>query len=269
MKRAEHAAPESFFTPRFFSCARVIACFLAPLAGAAGSRAADDRPEARAVVDRALKAMGGEAKLARFRAATWNATGAYHGVGPTVDYRGLWIVHPPYRVRISITGDSRGQKFTRLLVINGDKGWVKLNDSLEVLDPATLLEERERLHANWVASLLPLKSKEFELSLLEEKRIGDRIASGVKVVHSGHRDVSLYFDKQSGLLLQSESRIKDPRGTRDVVQEVRYSDYREVQGLLRAWKIVVSWDQKKQAEAVLSDYQALEKAEDSDFSKPE
>jgi hypothetical protein len=66
-------------------------------------------------------------------------------------------------------------------------------------------EAKEQAHAGWVATLAPLKdAKRFTLATLGEIKVEDKPALGVKVSRQGPRDVDLYFDKRSGLLVRTE-----------------------------------------------------------------
>lgn len=236
--------------------------------GLAASSLADDAFDARDLIDRGVEAVGGADNLARFQAFTCDVKGVYHGFGLEITYTGTWAVQPPARMRTSVEGHLKGQKFTRLLVIDGDKGWVGLNDFVEEMDPETLAEEKKRFFANWVASLAPLKNDHFELSPLPQTKNGKRVFLGVKVKHEGASDVKLFFDKQTMLLDHNETRIREPLSGKEITQEVFFGDYREVQGLKRAMKIAVKWDGKKYAEGELTNFKFHEKLENERFGKP-
>ena len=53
----------------------------------------------------------------------------------------------------------------------------------------------------YLSQVLPLTDKTYPLTGAGEAKVNDRPAVGVKVTARGHRDVTLYFDKESGLLL--------------------------------------------------------------------
>lgn len=235
---------------------------------AAQPAGAEQPAKARALVDKALRAAGGAENLARFPASTWKATGTFYGFGQESAYRGEWAVQPPEQIRALFAGEILGLNLTRIVVVNGNRGWVKMNDAVDELDAEALAEERHRLYANWVASLTPLKNPAFSLELLEDKRIGPSIAAGLKVGRQGQRDVKLYFDKETGLLLQSETLLQDVLSGKEVLQETLYGDYREFKGLQRPTKIVVKWDGIKHAEAQLSEIQLLERLPPETFAKP-
>src|SRR5689334_10821056 len=60
---------------------------------------ADDAAEARAIIDKAVQAVGGEAKLAAAKAYTQKVSGKFHGPGGVVAFTGEWTVSLPDRLR--------------------------------------------------------------------------------------------------------------------------------------------------------------------------
>lgn len=233
--------------------------------------------EARDIITKAIAAHGGAANLAKFKAATWKGKGTFFGQGDPISYTGEWAMQGPDHARIVIAGEivipgkEERQPFKRTLVINDDKGWVQLNDDTDEMNAASLAEEKAPLYAGWVASLVPLADPEFQLTALAESQVGDRPVVGVKVSHANQRDISLFFDKEKGLLLKMEVKVKILRPGqegREVTQEVWYSDYKEVQGVQRAMKLTVLREGKKFVESEWSDYKLLDKLDDSVFAKP-
>src|SRR5207248_11447730 len=101
----------------------------------------------------------------------------------------------------------------------------------------------EQGYAGWVATLLPLKDKAFTLTTIGEVEVEKRPALGVKVSSKGHRDVDLYFDKESGLLVKTETRLKD-EGGQEVMAETFLRDYKDVEGTKHAMKFAVHRDGK-------------------------
>jgi hypothetical protein len=91
---------------------------------------------------------------------------------------------------------------------------------------------------------------------------------GVKVSSKGHRDVTLYFDKGSGLLVKTERRALDPKSKQEVPEERVISDYRDLDGLQSPRKAVVTMDGKKVMEAEATEVKFLDKLDDSVFARP-
>jgi hypothetical protein len=227
---------------------------------------ADDAAEARAIIDKAVRAVGGEAKLAAAGAYTQKVSGKFHGPAGVIAFTGEWAVSLPDRLRQVTDSTSDGMKFRAVRVIAGDKGWLRVNDTLVELDKDTLAGEREQMYAAWVASLLPLKEKDFVLAPLGESKVGDRSAVGVKVTPKEHGPVSLYFDAEKDWLLRAEFHVKRPGG--EATQEVLYDDYQGADGLKRPRKTTVRRDGKVLVEAEVTEFKPLDKPDPKLFEKP-
>lgn len=235
--------------------------------GLTGSVQADDAA-ARALVDKGIQALGGEAKLAKFPAVTAKLKGTFHGLGQAMAFTGDVAQHGPDRQRFAIDLDMDGQKFRLVGVLNGDKGWLKFGDDTEELDKDELAQAQDDAYSDWVATLLPLKDKAYTLAPLGESKVEKRPALGVKVSHKGRRAISLYFDKETGLLVKSARRVVDDDTGQEVTEESFYSDYKEAQGIKYASKVVVQRDGKPYLEGETTEYQPAEKLDESLFAKP-
>ena len=128
---------------------RVLA--LVALVGLAGQfLSAADPADARAVIDQSIQALGGQAKLEKFKAQTWSEKGTYYGMGDggcptsaTTPCSGP--ISSGWR---SSTSSPRSSTRTR-----AGGCWA----STEELTKEQLAEQQENLHAGYVSSLLPLK----------------------------------------------------------------------------------------------------------------
>lgn len=236
------------------------------LAATPGVRA--DDAAARAVVDKAIKAHGGADTLAKFPASTAKFKGTFHGMGQGIPFTGETASHKGDRHRFEVTVEAGGQKFQLGHVFAADKGWVKANGETKEMDKDELTEAREEAHAAWVATLAPLKDKAFGLSLIGEVQVEGKPAVGVKVSHKDRRDVNLYFDKGTGLLVKTESRVKDESSGQEVTDEGFLSDYKDVQGTKQAMKLVVKRDGKLYVEGEVSELTLAESLDASVFAKP-
>jgi outer membrane lipoprotein-sorting protein len=247
-------------------CVTAVALALA----AATAARADDKTETRAVIDKAIQARGGEEKLAKVKAVTFKGKGKFYGMGEGIDYTGEWTIQPPDKLRFQIDSEANGMKFTFLWVFDGKKGWMKVGDNTMELSEEDIAEAKEDLYAGRVEMLLPLvKDKGFELSPLGEVKVEDQVAVGVRVAHKGHRDINLYFDKKTGLLLKSERTVKDQMmGGKERMQETLHSDYKDVGGVQHAMKAVIKRDGEKYVESEVSDFQTRDQIDDSAFAKP-
>lgn len=236
---------------------------------AAGAARADEKADTRAVIEKAIKARGGEEKLAKEVAVTFKAKGKFYGMGEGIDYTGEWAVQPPDKTRFQLDFDANGMKFTFQWVFDGKKGWMKILDQTTELDDDAIAEAKENIYAGRVDTLVPLiKDKGFELSPLGEAQVGDRKAVGVRVSHKGHRDINLFFDKETGLPLKSERAVKDPMMGKEFTQETLYSDYKEVGGVRHPMKQVINRDGQKYVENEITEFETKDKIDDGQFAKP-
>jgi outer membrane lipoprotein-sorting protein len=242
---------------------------LLAVAGAPCSRA-DEAADMKALLDKALKAHGGTENLTKYKAATVKIKGVFHGLDQPIDYTGALAHQAPDQFRVEIQGEVGGFAFKRIQVVNGDKGWIQLMDKTDEMTKEQMAEAKEGMHAQAVVQLAALTGKEYKLSTLGEAKVGDRTAVGVRVEYKGRRDVNLYFDKENGLLLKSETRIKDVEGggDKEYTHETYYSDYKKVEGMQIPFKQKINRDGKLFVESEVTEVKPAEKVDDGLFGKP-
>jgi len=250
-----------------------VACLVLARVGALW---ADDQAETKALLDKGIKALGGEATLKKYQAATWKGKATGYGPEGQAIITAEWSVQGPDQYRreaqIELLGQYAGQTVE---VINGNEAWVKALDQMVYpLDKDSLPRVRiNRLYAPWVTTLVPLKDKAFKLSPFGEVKIGRRPAVGMTISREGYPDITLCFDKESGVLLKSEMVIELDSGTDDeigktVTEERLYSDYQETDGVRRARKVTAKVEGKLRWELEISEFKPCEKLDDSVFAKP-
>ena len=183
--------------------------------------------EARALIDKAIEARGGLAKLSREGASHSKVKGTFHRDGYT--FTGETFSESGKRLRIVLRGVGKDGLATILLVYNGDKGWSSYNGDTRDLDHAALERHHQASYADRVCGLVTLvKDKGYKLFPLGESAIKGKPALGVRVVSAGKPDMLLYFDKQTGLLVKSSNRVMDLNLQREVTQAFYYFDYRVI-----------------------------------------
>jgi hypothetical protein len=229
---------------------------------------ADSAAEAVAIIDKAIRAMGGTKNLAKYQAAAFKTKGRFVALDQNIEFTGEAAIQAPKRFRETIEGEVGGKKFIMMRAIDGDKGWLTQGDKVLDMDAETLKQEKEQLFVAWVTTLLPLKDSAFDLSLIGASKIGAQEVVGVKVYHRGHYGINLYFDKETGLLAKSTMRAKDPQIGKEVDVDTFYSDYKEVLGIKQATKLTMKRAGKTFFELELSTVQRHQKLDDKDFAKP-
>jgi hypothetical protein len=245
-------------------------CGLGALLVAADIGRSGEDKDLRAIIDKAIEANGGEATLAKFPGRTMKGAGKFYGLGEAIDYN-LEIISYDKRFRFSMDMKVMDFDLKIAVVVNGDKGWEKINDDVKEIAADELAEHKEQIHSQSVINLLPLKQdKDYKLALIGDVKVGDQPAVGVRVSKKGHRDVSLFFDKAKGHLIKSEFVVKDIKGGGDqeITQTSLYSDYKEFQGIRQPTRLVTERDGKKFTDTRLTELQLLEKLDSSAFDRP-
>jgi outer membrane lipoprotein-sorting protein len=215
----------------------------------------------REIIARAIKAHGGAENMEKFKASIAKTKGKLLGL----EYTAETSIQQPDRSRTG--AESKLGKFVQ--VLNGDKGWVKLGDLSRECSKEELAEMKEQLNATRISQLTALTEKEYKLSALGEEKIDDRPVIGVRVERKGFREVSLFFDKDNGLLLKMQTRMRDPlRGGEEFTAETLYGDYKNVEGLMTPHKFTIKYDGKVYNEGAITDVTFSEQLEDNIFEKP-
>lgn len=247
----------------------VCAALTVGLVAAVAPARADDAKAARAVVDKAIKAHGGADVLKKYQGSVSTFKGTITTMGMEIPMTGEISIDGATRLKVAIRIEAGGQTLQIVNVVNADKGWTKVGDAVTELDADAVKEAGENQHAGWVASLAPLvDGKGYTLATTGEHAVGDKKAIGVKVTTKGKRDVDLYFDKDTGMLVKYAHTVKDEGSGQEVLEETTYSEFKEFSGMKQAVKMSTKRDGKPYIEAEVSDVQLTEKLDDGVFVKP-
>jgi outer membrane lipoprotein-sorting protein len=226
---------------------------------------------AKEVVAKAIKAAGGEAKVAALKAGTGKLKATVQDgnmeISAAID--AAWQGIDQYR--FTIAADFGGMTKNMVVVVNGDKGWAKdvdRNMTREAPKEAPGLVTATLYAMRMPHLLTTLLDKEVKLSALGEVQVEGRAALGVTVAHKDRKDVRLFFDKENGLPVKSEIRLTEPSG-KEVDFEFRYEAYKEQEGLKHPTRIHVKGADKVNVVVEVSSLMPQEKVEASMFAAPE
>jgi len=237
------------------------------LLAASGVRAADD--DVKAIIEKAIKAHGGKDNLdkaAKNPAAQTKGKGTVE-LGASIPFTEEATIQPG-RFKSTVELEANGMTIKIITVFNGEKAWVNANGKTTELEGKVLEELKETMYLMRFARFSFLNDKAFELSSLGEIKIDKRPAVGVKVASKGHKDVNLYFDKETGLLAKMERQAYDARGDKEVNEERIITEYQTVDGIKMAKKLTINHDGNKHVEAEVLEIKHREKFDDSEFGKP-
>src|SRR5262249_38057105 len=124
------------------------------------------------------------------------------------------------------------------------------------------------VHYIWVHQLAALRSPGFTLESLGESKLDGTAVRGVKVSAKGRRDVQLFFDAKTGLLIASESRALDETTGKEIPFTTRLGGYVKVDGVGYYSTIEVSRDGKPYYQETLSEQKRLPSLPDATFARP-
>lgn len=249
---------------------RAIASILSVLVvfGAApGVRAADDDP--KEIVKKAIKAHGGEEFLMKYPGARSQNKGkiTLPGLGEAEFTQDL-VYLLPNKFKDNMELSIAGQKVSIITILNGKD--ISIEAGGKAVDATDNIKAsiNEALDMVSVARLAPLlKDKTYELSYFGEAKVEDKPALGVRISAKGKKDITIFFDKKTGLMAKVEHRTTDPNSGAEVNQERIFLEYKEKDGIPIPKKVMVKQDGKTFIEAEAVEFTYLEKVDDGEFKK--
>src|ERR1700730_15396003 len=233
----------------------------------APARAADDK-DAKAIVDKAIKALGGEDKLSKVKAFQSKGKGKITFGDMENDFTIESTVQGLDHCRQVFEGEFGGNKVKGEMVLAGDKGYRDFGGMKTDFDKDNLANEKRTIYLQVLPmTLVPLKDKEYKVETAGEEKVGARPAVGLKVTPPDKKEFTLYFDKESGLPLKLVAKVVGFMGD-EFVQESLYADFKEFDGIKKATKIENHRDGKKFLEQQITEFKVLDKVDPKTFEVP-
>jgi outer membrane lipoprotein-sorting protein len=229
---------------------------------------ADD--EARKVLDNAVKAHGGADLLKKLKDKSAHQTAKITVAAVNADVKmETFAGDDKFKHVINITVN--GMDIKQEVCFDGKEFWIAINGKVfQTLKTEKELEPlKEAIYAEKVIGKAMLGDKSVECSFIGEGKVEDKPAMGVRLASKGHKDVSVWFDKKSGLMTKIENRGVDFMSGTEVAEEKIITDWKEVDGYKRPSKISVIRDGAKVVEIEISEIKLIDKLEDSTFTKPD
>ena len=244
-------------------CAAITMASLLPVA-----TASDD--SARGVVEKGIKAQGGADKVAKLRVMRVKVEGTMSLVPgeaaiPFV-LEDWWQMPDQYKTTSRF--ELGGKKVNQTQALDGEAGWMQLDGATQDMPKEAVAEMREQKYAEDLDRLGFLADNGIDLTALGESKVGGRAAVGVLIKSKGHRDVTLWFDKESGLLVKREHRVLDSETGKEVTQEVVFSDYRETDGVKHYRAVTAYRGGQKVIEAKVPEVEFFDKLDKKVFARP-
>lgn len=229
---------------------------------------AQPQDEARAIISKAIKAMGLDKLPKDVKGIRSKSKGTLEVMGATLNTSQEVTIRFPDQFREAAEIDVNGMKIPVVTVFDGKQGWVEVMGKVMKLENEILTELKNASSLIRISLLTPLLDKKYELSLLGEAKVEGKTAVGVRVVGKGFKDISFYFDKTTFLLTKVERQALDPATNMEVPEERIIKSYQDKDGRKIAKEFVILRDGKKFLEAELTDYAFLEQVDPGLFARP-
>jgi hypothetical protein len=242
---------------------------LAVAFAAAGAATADEKIEA--VVKKGIEAHGGADALKKYKAGQCKMKGDISMMGMSFDFTGKLTFNMPDRFKMEIDADIMGMKLHAVQIVKGEaiKSSITIggmvipadgDDEKEELKQTLAMQEAEQL-------ITLLDAKRFTVKAADDEDVNGKKASVLLVKPmAAKKEVKMYFDKTSGLLVKTAHKGKSPDGGGEVLEESYHKEFKKVRGIQVATKLEVTHDGKKFMNVEMTDYDLSEKVDDKEFT---
>lgn len=233
----------------------------------AGLARADDK-DATPVIDAAIKALGGEEKLAKASSFTNKTKGTVlindNDVPIKISTTMQGLDHQRGEFEIEFNGDT----VKGVTILNGSKGWRKFGDMVMDLDDEGIAGARQMAYLVAIEStVLPIKGKGFKTELAPEEKINGKPAHVIKGTGPDGKSFTFYIDKETSLPTRMVATIMGFQG-QETVQEVNLSDFKEFDGIKKATKTESKRDGNLFSKQEVTEFKIIEKPDASLFDEP-
>ncbi len=161
-----------------------------------------------------------------------------------------------------------GNKVNVVTVFDGKDGWIRSGDKDVKVNDDILAELKDAAYIMSIMKGVFAKDKKVKYSLSGEVKVKGKAANGMILAREGKKDINLYFDKDSGLIVKIEVRKRDLMSGQEVTEERFITEYQEIGGQKVAKKFEIQRDGKVFLEGEVTDVQAFEKVDDGEFAQP-
>jgi outer membrane lipoprotein-sorting protein len=238
---------------------------------ATGVAAADEKAEA--IVKKGIEAHGGADALNKYKASKYTMKGEVSVAGNDAEFTGDTAHVLPDKFRMKLNLDFMGMKVAVHQVANGDKfkRTVTVGDMVVPADDDAKDEIRFAVVGKQAQTLTPLLDPaKFSIKAADDEDVnGKKAVVVVATPKAIDKEIKLYFDKESSLLVKAGHKGRGPGegGARvDVYVESYFSDFKKVNGIQVPTKAVQHHDGKKFMTLTMSDHEFLEKLDDKEFA---
>jgi hypothetical protein len=229
---------------------------------------AEVEPDAKPVLDKAIQALGGAARLGAIKAIVWKSKGKIRLNDNDSDFTTKTTAQGIDHFRVEIEGGLGGNPIKVVTVLDGNKAWRRIGDDTSKLENGDLANEKRNTYLQIVPEMPTLlRGKGFKVEAGKDEKIGDKPVAVLKITGPDGKDFQLAFDKESGLPVRMTATVADYQGD-EYKQESTFSNYKDFGGVKRATKVETKRNGNKFVDAEITEVRILDKVDPKTFAEP-
>lgn len=231
-----------------------------------GTASAQD-DKAKAVIESAIKAHGGAENLNKLKATSADFDGTISVFDMDLKFTGSTVTQSPDKMMLNISIDVGGAKQNIKQIVNGDTVLMTVGGEKQEINDEMKKELKQGPLMSDVARLTPLLSdKGYTVKVVGDEDVDGKPATVLSVSSMELKEVKLYFDKKTNLLVMTKRDSVSPGTEEAVVETSMLSDYKMVDGLMTAMKTTVKHDDKDFMTMTMKSVKNMEKADAKSFA---
>jgi hypothetical protein len=226
-----------------------------------------DEDAAKALVDKAIKAIGGEEAIAKIKAFSIKSKGTIRLMGNDNEVATTITSQGIDHFRSEMDGEFGGNRAEITTGLAGDKGFRAYGGNMLDLSGDALANQKRTVYLQVIPiTLVALKTKDFKIDTVPDDKVGDKPVAGIVVTPADKKEFKLYFDKETGLPAKTVAKVAGFRGDGDFIQETTFTDYKETAGIKKAMKVVSTRDGEKFTTQEVLEFKILDKVDPKLFT---
>ena len=202
---------------------------------ASGARSAGSAVSAEELIERAVQAKGGSAKLRSIRTIKAVATLTIASDRGPLEVETVTSIRYPgsFRTEVKLPGHPVAHVFH-----NGDF-WIQSADGVRQAPPSVADDLRANVQRDTIGLLLGLLDRKVTASRVPDVEVGGRVMPAIEVAGPAMEPLTVVFDPRSGLIVLQRYLTRQADGGSRVPAEEEFSDFRDVAGLQVPFTAVV------------------------------
>ena len=223
--------------------------------------------KAKAVIESAIKAHGGAKNLNKLKASEGDFDGTITIFDMPMKFSGSMVTEAPDKMALNISIDIGGANQNIKQIVNGETIIMLVGgEKQDVTDEMKKELKQGPLMAEATRLTPLLDGQRYTLKVEGEDDVDGKPATVLSVSSKELKEVKLYFDKTTNLLVKTKRDSLNPTSDEAVVETSMLSDYKMTDGIMTPMKTVVEHDGKDFMTMMMKTVKIMEKAPAASFA---